>query len=809
MKKKLLSLSVLIAMLWGCCNVEDTPKTDEKPANYIVTFDANGGKGTMPQQIFVADTPQPLNQNTFKRDGYVFTEWNTTADGKGVTYLSGSYYSLTSDIKLYAQWNAEEEKKEDEENPDNPEQTYSVTYKSQYGTVPSKISGLKKDDELTILQLQELVATGYTFAGWYNGENEITTGHKITCDLELTAKWDVNTYTVVFYDNGGDGNMEYQNFTYNAEQALNANAFTREGYTFAGWAASDDGKVIYADKGKVKNLTAENGAIVALYAVWTDNDKVLPVIFSQPTAVDYGESVTLSCATEGAKISYTIDGVTAEYTDAFPITKDVIITAFATKDGMKDSDTSIASYTVKTYRVTYRSEYGTEPDKIMGLKKGDTLTEEQLAGITAGGYTFAGWYNGENKIEAGYTITCDLELTAKWDANTDTGYTVEHYQQNANDDEYTLAETENQTGATGENTFATAKTYAGFTVKSVEQTKNAENGSTVVKIYYDRNIITLTLNLDGGEGQTEIKGKYGADVTTPANPAKDGYDFGGWNPELPATFPLKNTEYTAIWWKLCTITYNLASGSWKEGFTPITIRNENTCVTLPTADDIERADYDFMGWYDEKGKKVTEIAIGTAEDVVLNAKWKEGAIGDIVYSDGSISENYDSTKKPIGIVIEVSDEGLATKIVSLAMTEAAWSTEKVSTNARSTTDGKANMEAIQAIEGWETKYPAFKWCDDYTDDSGNSEWYLPARNELKQLYLVKDYVNATIEKIRTGGGTATKFFDSFYWSSSEYSSIDAWVLKTYDGTFHSYNDGNGYFGAKYNKVIDVRPIRAF
>ena len=131
MKKKLLSLSVLIAMLWGCCNVEDTPKTDEKPANYIVTFDANGGKGTMPPQIFVADTPQPLNPNTFKRDGYVFTEWNTTADGKGVTYLSESYYSLTGDITLYAQWNAEEEKKEDEENPDNPQKTFTITYKSE------------------------------------------------------------------------------------------------------------------------------------------------------------------------------------------------------------------------------------------------------------------------------------------------------------------------------------------------------------------------------------------------------------------------------------------------------------------------------------------------------------------------------------------------------------------------------------------------------------------------------------------------------------------------------------------------------
>jgi hypothetical protein len=134
MIKRFLSLSVLIVMLWGCCNVEDTPKTDEKPANYIVTFDANDGKGTMPQQIFVADTPQPLNPNTFKRDGYVFSEWNTTADGKGVTYLSGSYYSLMSDIKLYAQWNAEEEKKEDEENPDNPVEMYTVTFNANDGT---------------------------------------------------------------------------------------------------------------------------------------------------------------------------------------------------------------------------------------------------------------------------------------------------------------------------------------------------------------------------------------------------------------------------------------------------------------------------------------------------------------------------------------------------------------------------------------------------------------------------------------------------------------------------------------------------
>ena len=164
------------------------------------------------------------------------------------------------------------------------------------------------------------------------------------------------------------------------------------------------------------------------------------------------------------------------------------------------------------------------------------------------GYTFAGWYNGETKIEAGLTITGDLTLTAKWTANTDTAYKVEHYQQNIDNDEYTLVDTENKTGKTDENTSATAKDYAGFTANTVEQMKIAADGSTVVKIYYDRKEITLTLNLDGGSGSDKITGKYGAAVTVPTNLTKNGYTFDSWYPALPETFPAESsTTYTARW----------------------------------------------------------------------------------------------------------------------------------------------------------------------------------------------------------------------------------------------------------------------
>lgn len=74
---------------------------------------------------------------------------------------------------------------------------------------------------------------------------------------------------VTFHANGGTGEMAAQTFTYDAEQALTANAFTRAGYDFRGWNTSASGSSVqYTDGAAVKNLSAENNAVVKLYAVW-------------------------------------------------------------------------------------------------------------------------------------------------------------------------------------------------------------------------------------------------------------------------------------------------------------------------------------------------------------------------------------------------------------------------------------------------------------------------------------------------------------------------------------------------------------
>ncbi|UTC62392.1 leucine-rich repeat protein [Treponema sp. OMZ 787] len=211
-------------------------------------------------------------------------------------------------------------------------------------------------------------------------------------------------------------------------------------------------------------------------------------------------------------------------------------------------------------------------------------------------------------------------------------YTVEHWQQNIANDGYTKVETETLSGIVEENTQAQAKSYKGFTAKEpIAQTKIKEDGSTVVKIEYDRNTITLTLDLAGGSittpledgegGKKLLKGKFEADVTDPA-PTRPGYNFKGWNPELPQKFPAENSAHTAQWAKEndYTITYHLNGGT-DNGGNPVSYNVETETINLKPA---IRAGYNFEGWYTNEGLTegpVTKIEKGSTGNKEFWAKW--------------------------------------------------------------------------------------------------------------------------------------------------------------------------------------------
>ena len=72
---------------------------------YTITFNANGGEGSMEPQRFEVGVDTALNINAFTRENYKFTGWNTAADGSGATYADeGAILELTGDMTLYAQW---------------------------------------------------------------------------------------------------------------------------------------------------------------------------------------------------------------------------------------------------------------------------------------------------------------------------------------------------------------------------------------------------------------------------------------------------------------------------------------------------------------------------------------------------------------------------------------------------------------------------------------------------------------------------------------------------------------------------------
>ena len=128
-------------------------------------------------------------------------------------------------------------------------------------------------------------------------------------------------------------------------------------------------------------------------------------------------------------------------------------------------------------------------------------------------------------------------------------YIVQHYQQDTTGDGYTLFETERLTGTAGEQTKAAAKTYEHFSAKTFSQAAIKTDGSTVIRIDYDREIITLTFNPNGGtwdDGTRDdkvISGRYGASSIFEEYPKKIGCGT-TWNSDPQAIFTA-NTTYTA------------------------------------------------------------------------------------------------------------------------------------------------------------------------------------------------------------------------------------------------------------------------
>ena len=150
-----------------------------------ITFDPNNGTGSVASMTVNPGIDNTLTANTFTREGYSFTGWNTKADGTGTPYADKAIVSFDADTTLYAQWT---------QNP-------VITFDANGGTGTMGTQTVKPN-EATALTANSFTRADYDFIGWntaadgtgkaYADKTNITTNENVT----LYAQWDLHKYHV-------------------------------------------------------------------------------------------------------------------------------------------------------------------------------------------------------------------------------------------------------------------------------------------------------------------------------------------------------------------------------------------------------------------------------------------------------------------------------------------------------------------------------------------------------------------------------------------------------------------------------------
>ena len=231
-----------------------------------LTYDANGGAGTIDPAIGAAGESVTVAENVFTRNNYTFTGWNTKADGSGTAYEPGASFTLTAEnTVLYAQWSK------------NAPAQVNVSYDANggAGTMESVTGDVGSE---IVIQQSGFTRSEYTFTGWNTQADGKGTAYKAGDSFTLTdkdtvlyAQWSKNApaqVKVSYNANGGVGTMESVTGDVGSKIVIRQSGFTRSEYTFTGWNTQADGKGTAYKAGDSFTLTDKD---TVLYAQWSKN----------------------------------------------------------------------------------------------------------------------------------------------------------------------------------------------------------------------------------------------------------------------------------------------------------------------------------------------------------------------------------------------------------------------------------------------------------------------------------------------------------------------------------------------------------
>ena len=385
-------------------------------------------------------------------------------------------------------------------------------------------------------------------------------------NVNLKAISEANTYTIAFNANWWTGSMNSMSMTYDQTWTLTANSFSKTWYTFQWWSTSTDWDVAYADKAtNVSNLTSTDWATVTLYAIWKAN--TYKVSFDKNEGVD---------------------------------NQNLVVWSMPVQDFIFDESQQL------TWNKFIRTWY----------------TFQWWSTTANWAVVYADKANVSNLTTTSWGTVI---LYAKWNANTDTKYTVNHYLMGTGWEYSTPTDQIEYEATTYEVVTALTGDYLWFTLSWSAKTWHVKwDWTTVFDYYYSRNKYDVTLHAWRGIAEVAWEGEYYYDDAISVSATlKDWYDpstlVWTWD-KTTANFnmPADDVDMTASATPFTyTITYDV--WSWTITWQKTTYNvEENFTLVDPT-----RTWYDFVWW---SGTNLTSptswlVISGVYGDLSYEAVW--------------------------------------------------------------------------------------------------------------------------------------------------------------------------------------------
>ncbi|MDR0302062.1 MAG: InlB B-repeat-containing protein, partial [Treponema sp.] len=619
-------------------------KWTQAAAVFTVTFNANGGTGTKPNDMTVTsgDSITLPGGDEFSKEGFLFDGWNTKADGTGDDYAVGASFTPQADITLYAKWT-------------QAAAVFTVTFNANggAGTKPNDITAAA-DEEITLPGKGGLSKTGFLFGGW-NTANDGSginfnegDAYTITGAATFYAVWIDENFAIIitFNANGGAGNIPIRYAGMDEVIILpTGDGFLRDGYVFGRWNTAANGSGVNYNAG-AEYLVANS---ITFYAVWIPlytvsfnaNNGTGTVPESQ--TVKSGEYITLPGGEGLSRNNHIFTGWNANADG----------TGTTYNAGAQYHVTNNATLYVvwkQAYTVIFDANGGTGTVANQMGEMGKSITLSNGDGFSRDGYVFGSWNTladgtGTNyNAGAAYSSTSfSNTLYAMWiplyavsfNANGGTG-TIPDSQMVIAGDSITLPNGDGfSRDGYGFGNWNTAANGLGTDYAEGAAYTVPSGGSTLYAKWIPLYTVSFDINEGTGTAPTSHTIKAGDSITLPDgnNFSRPAFEFVGWNTAADGTGNdyAVGAAYTvttaatlyAKWIPLYTVSFNINGGT---GTVPAsqTVK-DGSSITLPGGDGLSKEWYLFNNWNTSADGTGTAYAAGASytvtADIVLYTMW--------------------------------------------------------------------------------------------------------------------------------------------------------------------------------------------